>query len=173
MESKPEGQSKFDLFQKINLKRRQDGSAYKSRQEMVQNYRDSRLFYPLSVLWNLEYCNTIIKKHFINSLYFAFPFTLVGAYAFNPKIRTEGMRGRPFVYYVSLYILIYGAMCGYFLLDSLVFCDYCKPWSYVYDTESGREQYLKMLKTKIKQEQGSSDIQYKKTRDKGLKDEEI
>jgi hypothetical protein len=99
--------------------------------------------------------------------------TVVFSYAFNPKVRTEGMKSRPFVYYVSLYIMVYSMMSGYFIIDSLVFCDYCKPWSSVYDTENKNEVYKQVLKNRIKNEQSSFDAQVKKTKEKGLKDEEL
>jgi hypothetical protein len=165
--------SVFQRFQAINLKRRSDGSVYRTRQEMKEAYHNSRVFYPFSAIWNLDYCWTIVISHVKNCFIFAIPFTLVAVYALNPKARTQGVQGRPFVFYVSVYILVYTSLTGLFMIDALAFCDYCKPWSNVYDTESGREKYKEMLKNRIKSEQSSIDIKMKKTREKGLKDEEI
>jgi hypothetical protein len=165
--------SAFQRFQDLNLKRRSDGSLYRSRKEMKEAYHNSKLFYPLSAIWNLDYCWIIVKSHIKNCFIFAIPLTLVSAYAFNPKVRTQGVQGKPFVFYVSLYILVYTSLTGFFMIDALAFCDYCKPWSNVYDTESGREKYKEMLKNRIKREQSSTDIIMKKTRERGLKDEEI
>lgn len=163
----------LDRLQKINLKRRPDGTVYRTRLEMKESYNKSRLIYPFSAIWNLDYCWILVKSHIKNCSIFAIPFTLVAAYALNPKARTQGVQGRPFVFYVSLYILVYSSLTGLFMIDALVFCDYCKPWSSVYDTESSREKYKEMLKTRIKNEQSSVDIKMKKTKEEGLKDDEI
>jgi hypothetical protein len=140
---------------------------------MKEAYSNSKLFYPFSAIWNLDYCWIIVKSHIKNCLIFAIPLTLVASYALNPKARTQGVQGRPFVFYVSVYILTYSSLTGLFMIDALAFCDYCKPWSNVYDAESSREKYKEMLKSRIKREQSSYDIKIKKTIEQGLKDEEI
>jgi hypothetical protein len=164
----------IDFYKVLNVRRKQDGSVYKTRHDMRKAYEDSNLFYPLSAIWNLDYCWNIVKLHIKNSLYFAVPLTVVASYALNPKARIGSPgKGKPFVYYVSVYILVYSGIAGYFLIDSLANCDYCKPWSSVYSDDNDREKYKEMLKSRIKREQSSYDIQNKKARDKGLKDEEI
>lgn len=165
--------NKFSVYNSINLKRRPDGTPYKSRLEMKQSYLNSRLPYPLSVIWNLDYCWNIVKSHVKNCIFFSVPLTLVFSYTLNPKVRTDGMKSRPLVYYVSLYMIVYTMMSGYFMIDSLAFCDYCKPWSAVYDSENKNETYKQILKSRIKNEQSSFDAVIKKTKEKGLKDDEI
>jgi len=166
-------EKKISVYQNINLKRRADGSLYKSRLEMKASYDNSRLPYPFAAIWNLDYCWNIVKSHFKNCFFFAVPMTLVFSYAFNPKVRTEGMKSRPFVYFISVYILVYSMLGGYFLFDSLAFCDYCKPWSSVYTKDGQSERYKEVLRSRIRREQSSIDAQNKKTRDVGLKDDEI
>ena len=162
-----------NIIDQINLKRRPDGSPYKSRIEMKKDYDRSWLPYPLKAIWKLDYCWKIVKSHLYNSLFFTVPLTLVYTYTFNPKIRTEGMKSRPFIYYVSAYILVYSVISSYFILDALIFCDYCKPWSSVYKENSRTEIYKGIIKSRIKKEQGNFDAQIRKTRDRGLKDEEL
>lgn len=159
-------------LQDLNLKRKPDGTKYRSRLDMKEAYKKSKLFYPFSAIWNLDYCWNIVKSYMKNSIFFAVPFTLVASYILNPKVRKDGMK-RPFAYYVSVYMMTYCIISGYFLIDALAFCDYCKPWSYVYNEDNRKERYKEMLKTKIKSEQSSLDIINKKTKNQGLKDEEI
>ncbi len=164
---------KLSVYNSINLKRKPDGTLYKSRVQMKEEYDRSMLPYPLKAIWRLDYCWNIVKSHIFNCFFFSIPLTVVFSYTMNPKVRTDGMRSRPFVYYVSVYILVYSMMASYFMVDSLVFCDYCKPWSGVYNSESKSEDYKNVLKNRIKREQSDFDAQMKKTKDKGLKDEEL
>lgn len=164
---------KFSVYNSINLKRRADGTPYKSRLEMKQAYLDSKLPYPFAAIWKLDYCWNIVYSHIKNCVFFSVPMTVVFSYAFNPNIRSNGMKSRPFVYYASVYILVYTMLTGYFIIDSLAFCDYCKPWSAIYSSENKNEIYKQVLKSRIKSEQSSIDAQNRKTSDKGLKDEEI
>lgn len=154
-------------------KRRSDGSIIKSRPEMLKAYHDSNLPYPFSAIFNLTYCRNIIKSHFFNSVFFAMPLSMVISYTLNPEIRTKGYMSRSKFYYLSIYFLTYSVLFGGFTIDALVFCDYCKPWSDVYLTDGRSQKYKEILKNRIKNEQKSTDIQIKKTRDFGLKDNEI
>jgi hypothetical protein len=108
-----------------------------------------------------------------NSLVFALPITGVVAYALNTEIRTKGLKARPLSYYLVIYGLVYFGLVSYFTVDALFFCDYCKPWSSIYSALNDSEAYKEQLKDRIKREQQSSDIKYKKTMTEGLKDEEI
>ncbi len=156
------------------FKRKYDGGIYRTRFEMKQAYQNSYLPYPLAAIWHLDYCNNIIKSYFKNSFLFSIPMTLVASYILNPKARMEGsVKKRPLLYYFSVYMFAYCLMSGYFMIDSILFCDYCKPWSYVYDEGNRGDKYKNILKDKIKTEQSSIDIQNKKTQDKGLKDHEL
>lgn len=163
----------LSLLQSINLKRKPDGTPYKSRLEMKKEYDESVLPYPLKAIWKLDYCWNIIKSHLLNCFFFSLPLTIVYTYSFNPKIRTEGMKSKPFIYYISAYILVYSIISSYFVIDALIFCDYCKPWSPVYLSNNKSESYKEILKSRIKREQGEYSVQLKKTRDRGLKDEEL
>jgi hypothetical protein len=163
-----------DLKNKNKLnKRKYDGDVYRTRLEMKEAYNKSWLPYPFGAIWNLDYCWNIIKSYYKNGFLFCIPMTLVASYGLNPKARLDGVGKRPFAYYVSVYFLVYFLMTSYFLIDSLLFCDYCKPWSYVYDETNRTEKYKELLKSKIKSEQSSIDIQNKRAQYKGLKDEEI
>jgi hypothetical protein len=164
---------KPSIYSSLNMKRRPDGSLYKSRLEMKKAYNDSKLPYPLNAVFKLDYCFNIVKSHFFNSFFFSVPLTLVLSYAINPRVRTEGMKSRPISYYISLYLLVYSSMSLYFAIDSLMFCDYCKPWSSVYDSDNKNETYKQILKNRIKSEQSGLDAKIKKTKDKGLKEDEI
>ena len=154
-------------------KRRGDGSVIKTRHEMLQDYNLSSLPYPFSVIYNLVYCRNLIKSHFFNSIFFAMPLSMVASYTLNPEIRTKGFMSRSKFYYISIYLLTYTILFGGFTLDSLLFCDYCKPWSDVYLAEGRSNKYKEVLKNRIKNEQKSNDIRFQKTRDQGLKDNEI
>lgn len=158
-----------------NNRRKSDGSLYKSRLEMKEEYEKSILPYPFSAIWNLEYCWNICKSHFKNSIIFALPLSVVASYALNKKARTEGIKSKPFKYYLSLYVLVYTSLVGLFIGDSLTTCDYCKPWSDVYrkDGDNDNAKYRDILRSRIKNEQGSSDIKKRITSAKGLSDEEI
>ncbi len=154
-------------------KRRSDGSLIKTRQEMLKAYHDSNLPYPFSAIFNLTYCKNIIKSHFFNSIFFAMPLSMVISYTINPEIRLKGYQSRSKFYYLGLYFVTYAVLFGGFSMDALLFCDYCKPWSDVYLVDGRSEKYKEILKNRIKNEQKSVDIQFQKTRDYGLKDNEI
>lgn len=160
-------------FSAYNAKRRSDGQLYRTRTQMKEAYDKSKLFYPFSAIWNLDYCWTVCKSHVKNSLVFSVPISLVLSYALNPEVRTKGLKSRPLAYYISIYTFVYAGMISIFLFDALAFCDYCKPWSRIYSLDDSSEKYKDILKGRIKEEQKSSDIKYLKTRTIGLKDEEI
>lgn len=154
-------------------RRKNNGTPYRTKQDMIEDYNKTVLFYPFSVLWNMDYCSTIVKSHMKNSLFFAFPFTFLLSYALNPQARSGGLSKRPFAYYITTYFTVYTCLSIYFLIDSFLFCDYCKPWSEMYSINNGRESYKNLLKDKIKREQKSTDVAIRKTRDIGLSDDEI
>ena len=157
----------------INKKRKPDGSPYRSREEMKKAYMESKLPYPFSVLWNVEYCSTIVVSHLKNALVFSLPLSFVLAYTLNPHIRSKTVKKMPFSYYFTMYLMVYSGLITIFLFDAFFMCDYCKPWSDVYSLNNRTDNYKEMLKSRIKREQRSSDVQFKKTRSQGLKDEEI
>jgi len=154
-------------------KRRSDGSIIQTRQDMLKAYHDSYLPYPFSAIFQLTYCKNLIKSHFFNSMFFAMPISMVISYTLNPEIRTKGYLSRSKIYYFTIYLVTYSAMFGGFTLDALLFCNYCKPWSDVYMVDGRSQKYKELLKNRIKNEQKSTDIQIQKTRDHGLKDNEI
>jgi hypothetical protein len=168
-----EKNSKSAALASYRLRRKPDGTPYRSRKDMKENYQNSRLFYPFSAIWNLDYCWNICKSHFKNTFFFTMPLAFVVSYALNPEIRTKGFKSRPFAYYASVYIFIYSCLSSYFIIDALAFCDYCKPWSPLYNLEDRSDKYREMLKSKIKGEQSSIDVKINKTKHQGLKDEEI
>jgi hypothetical protein len=157
----------------LSKKRKSDGSLMLSRIEMINNYNNSYLPYPLSAFFNLTYCKNIMKSHIYNCLFFAFPLSSVAAYTFNSEIRKKGFMSKTKLYYLSIYIVTYSCLLGFFTADALLFCDYCKPWSCVYLNDSRTQKYKEVLKGRIKGEQKSTDIKIQKTRDQGLKDNEI
>ena len=159
---------------KLNLKRRPDGSIYRSRIDMINDYKNSVLIYPFSVIYNIDYCRSILKTHFKNCFYFSIPFTFVLGYALNPTVRSEGMQFRKhykfyFFIYFSVNILIFTLLS----LDSLIFCDYCKPWSKIYSLKSDSDEYFNYMKERVKTETNSIDVMKKKISTKGLDDEDI
>jgi hypothetical protein len=160
-------------FLNYNSHRKKDGSLYRSRLEMKKRYNESFLPYPISAIFQLDYCYNIIKSHFKHCFFFSFPFTFLISYTFNSLVRTHGIKSKPFVYYVSLFILTYSSMIGILIIDSLITCDYCKPWSAVYYEKDRIDDYKNMLKSKIKKEQNDFDISKKITKDKGLRDNEL
>lgn len=154
-------------------KRRTDGSVIQSREDMLKAYKESNLPYPFSAIFKLTYCRNIMKSHFFNSIFFAMPLSMVISYTLNPEIRTKGYMSRSKYYYLTIYMVTYSILFGGFTLDALLFCDYCKPWSDVYMVDGRSQKYREILKNRIKNEQKSTDIQIQKTRDYGLKDNEI
>ena len=160
-------------FQKVAIRRRNDGSMYKTRQQMKEEYNNSMLPYPIKAIFRLDYCKKIIKSHLQQSLIFSIPISFVVAYATNPDVRTKGMRSRGFSFYLSAYILTYMGFITYFCIDSLVFCDYCKPWSKIYAEENDSTYFRDILVDRIKTEQKKTDAVIMKTKTIGLKDEEL
>jgi hypothetical protein len=140
---------------------------------MLKDYYDSKLPYPFSAIFNLTYCKNIMKSNFFNSIFFSLPLSMVISYTLNPEIRTKGYMSRSKYYYVTIYMVTYSILFGGFTIDALFFCDYCKPWSDIYSSEGRSQKYRDILKNRIKNEQKSLDIQFQKTRDIGLKDDEI
>ena len=168
-----ENEENLKKIEYFNAKRRHDGTIYRSKRDMLKSYEESYLPYPFGAIWRLDYCWNIVITHIKNNLVFALPLSLTFSYAFNPKIRTKGLRSVPISYYISIYAISYSVLISIFLFDSIFFCDYCKPWSDVYSMEGRQEKYKEILKTKIIKEQNSSDIKYKKTKNKGLSDDEL
>lgn len=160
-------------FKSFNAKRRSNGELYRSRSDMIDSYKKSASIYPFSVIFNLDYCFNIIKSHIKNSLIFALPLSGIVSYALNPEIRIKGLKARSLSYYLTIYGFVYISLISYFTIDALLFCDYCKPWSSIYTNLDDLEAYKDQLKNRIKREQQSSDIKYKKTITEGLKDEEL
>jgi hypothetical protein len=167
-----EKQSISESYMRINTRRKKDGSLYRSRRDMKENYEKSVLPYPLAVV-KLDYCWNIIKAHIANTFFFAMPLSFVASYALNADIRIKGFKCKPYGYYAKIYLTVYLGMLGIFLLDSLLFCEYCRPWSKVYSETSSSDYYKDILKSRIKSEQRSTDVNYKRTRMSGLKDEEL
>jgi hypothetical protein len=157
----------------VNTRRRKDGSLYVSRKEMRKNYEKSILPYPFSAIFKLDYCRNIIMAHLANGIFFSIPLTFVMTYALNPDIRTKGFTTKPKSYYFKIYSYVYLGMITLFILDSLMFCEYCKPWSALYTESTNSDNYKEMLKNRIKTEQKSTDVNFKRTRMSGLKDEEL
>jgi hypothetical protein len=157
---------------RLNTRRKGDGSFYYTRSQMKENYDRSILPYPLAVI-KLDYCWNIIKAHIGNAFFFAMPLSFVACYALNAEIRTKGFKCKPYSYYGKIYATVYFGMLSLFILDALLFCDYCKPWSQLYSNTTSSDFYKEMLKSRIKSEQKSNDVNYKRTRLSGLKDEEL
>ena len=155
------------------LKFKSSGNPYVTRLEMIQKYRESILPYPFAAIFKLDYCYNIVKAHAKFQLSMSLPLTLLLGYVLNPQVRTIGMKARPFSYYLSLYILTYSALTSFCVLDALLTCDYCKPWSAVYSMESNSDYFRKILKSRIKSEQSKQDFKMKKTAEQGLSDDEL
>lgn len=154
------------------IRRKSDGSLYRNRLDMINSYSKSYMPYPLA-LFHLDYCRNIIWNHTKHSVLFAFPITLVVAYGMNPHVRTKGFFSRSKSYYISLYLIVYSLFVLSFSLDALINCDYCKPWSSLYRYNSDSDDYLRLMKSRIKQEQSSYDFKLNKTKYKGLQDDEL
>lgn len=166
--------NRLEKLDKLNLKRKPDGSLYRSRLDMINDYKNSKLIYPLSAIVNIDYCRKILTAHLKNCFFFAFPLSLVLCYSFNPKVRYEGMQFKKhYKFYVFIYFGLYSSMFLLFCLDTFINCDYCKPWSEVYLLKSDNDDYLKFIKTRVKEESENLDIFKSKIRNKGLSDNDI
>ncbi len=156
-------------------KRKPDGKPYRNRREMVEDYKNSKLPYPLSVIRNIDYCRNIIYSHIKNSAFFALPFSFVLAYALNPNSRKEGLNFKKNKYLiVNLYILGYLFLITVFSLDALITCEYCKPWSDFYKINNSTDAYVKNMKDRFnKLEKSKKDIIISKAKSKGLSDEDL
>jgi hypothetical protein len=166
-------ETESENYLKVNTRRRPDGSLYVSRKDMRDKYNNSILPYPFAAIFKLDYCWNVIKAHLANGLFFSIPLTFVMTYAINPDIRTKGFTSKSRGYYFKFYTLVYLGMITCFTIDSLIFCEYCKPWSALYTESTNSDNYKEMLKSRIKSEQKSNDVKYKRTRMSGLKDEEL
>jgi len=160
-------------FNSVLVRRRPDGSLYKSRKEMIDSYNKSLLPYPVKAIFKLDYCNKIISSHMKQSIVFSIPISFVVAYVTNPSVRTKGLRSKGFSFYLSAYIITYISFISYFMVDSLIFCDYCKPWSQIYSEVNDSKYFKEILVGRIKSEQSSQDAKIKKTKSVGLKDDEL
>jgi hypothetical protein len=161
-----------DNYLRLNTRRKGDGSLYLNRREMKEKYDRSVLPYPLAVV-KLDYCWNVLRAHIGNAVFFAMPLSFVLSYALNADIRLKGFKSKPYGYYGKTYLAVYAGLVGVFILDSLLFCEYCKPWSKLYTETTSSDYYKDMLKNRIKTEQRSNDVNYKRTRMSGLKDEEL
>ena len=163
---------KMDQFLDLTTRRRKNGTIYRNRQEMKENYNNSYLPYPLAPLFKLDYCKNVFYHHLKNAYIFSIPITLLSAFTFNKEIKKKGLRAKPFSYYVSLYILVNLIYVAGTTLDCLLFCDYCKPWSDVYNVDNDSE-YFKKIVGKINNEKTTINFNLRKTQNVGLKDEEL
>ena len=157
----------------LSIRRKPNGEKYKSRRDMVENYKNSYLPYPLSVIFKLDYCKNLILSHLSFGVVISLPISMVLSYALNPDVRSKGYFSKPKLFYFSNFMMVY---CGFvlaFSLDSLIFSDYCKPWSKIYTTGDESDEYFKFMKQRIKSSQNSADVKIKKTKSVGLKDDEI
>lgn len=162
-----------DQLESLLVRRRKDGSKYKSRREMINNYKLSHAPYPLSVFLHLDYCTNIIKSHLTHGFIFSLPLSLIVSYALNPEVREKGFMSKNKYYYIVNFGMCYFLFIIAFTIDSMVFSDYCKPWSNVYSLGDDYDEYFVFMKNRIKKEQEKMDIQLKKTRLEGLRDEDL
>ena len=156
----------------LRIRRRPDGSLYKTRKEMIEQYKNSFLPWPFSV-YKLDFCSNLLKSHLKYGAIFSFPFSLLVSYILNPNARDGGFSSKPKVYYLANYFAVYFAFVFIFSLDSIIFSDYCKAWSKVYSQTKDDDEYIKFIKNRIKTQQLSGDIQDIKSINNGLKDNEI
>ena len=163
----------FENFERSLVRRKKDGTIYRNRKEMKEKYDKSYLPYPFAALFNLDYCNNVFVNYIKNSFFFAGPLTLISAYAINKEIKLKGFRAKRLSYYFSHYILVNLILMSVFTLDCLIFCDYCKPWSDIYNIENDSQYFKKTLLPKLKNEKTSFDVQVERTKAEGLKDEEL
>jgi hypothetical protein len=155
-------------------KRRKDGKIMRNREIMINDYKNSYLPYPISVLTSLDYCRNIIINHFKHSLVFALPISLSLTYALIPNSRKEGFNFKRNKYaIIRIYLLTYIIFVSVFSIDSFVFCDYCKPWSEIYKIRNSNEIYYNLLKGRVKTAQKESPSNIEKIKDKGLNEEDI
>lgn len=163
------------LHNTLLKKRKADGTPYRNRKDMINDYKNSKLPYPFSVIRNIDYCRTILYSHMKNSLFFALPFSFVMTYALNPKSRTEGLNFKKNkILIVNIYILSYFGIMAIFALDAFTTCDYCKPWSEFYKLNNSNDDYVKSIKDRFnKLEKSKKDIIISKAKIKGLSDEDL
>jgi len=69
-----------EKFAQLTLRRRADGTLYKTRLQMIEEYNNSILPYPLKAMFRLDYCKNIIKSHITQSFIFSIPLSFVLAY---------------------------------------------------------------------------------------------
>jgi hypothetical protein len=162
-----------EQFESVMTRRTKNGKIYQNRQEIIEKYRNSFLPYPIAPLLIMDYCRDIFMKNIQNCFFFAGPLSLLSAYARNKEVRLKGFRAMSFSYLVSHYIFINIICMGLVTIDCLLFCDYCKPWSAIYNVDNDSEYFRQELIPKIQKEKASFDVQMIRTRNQGLKDEEL
>lgn len=152
-------------------RRRKDGTFYRSREEMINSYKNSYLPYPLSAFYHLDYCNQIFKINLKNSLFFCFPVSMVVMYAFIPHVKTEGFKYKHKRIYFNWILAVYLAIISILTLDMTFSVEYCNPKSFVYQHNS-TDEYRGYLKEKI-QSHKTLDFSITKTKIRGLQDDEL
>lgn len=163
----------MENLEKTLIRRNKDGSIYRNRHEILEQYKKSYLPYPIAPLLKLDYCRKMFFSHLQNSFYFAGPLSLISLYVLHNDIRKIGYRTKSFSYILSHYLLVSFIIMGILTLDCLAFSDYCKPWSQIYNLENDSEYFKKELMTKFKKEIEKPDVKLERTKDIGLKDDEL
>ncbi len=155
------------------VRRKKDGSLYRSRQEIIEEYNKSNISYPFAALIKLDHCRNTFKSHMQNSIFFSGPLSLVTLYALNKDVMKIGYKAKRFSYVFSHFILVTLITMGVMTLDCLLFNDYCNPKSDIYSIESDSEYFKKALLPKLVEQKNKSDVKIGRTKEIGLKDEEL
>ena len=155
------------------VRRKKDGSLYRGRHQIIEEYNKSKIPYPLAALIKLDYCRNTFISNMKNCIFFSGPLSLVTLYALNADVRKSGYRAKGFLYNFSHFILITLIMMGAMTLDCLILNDYCNPNSDIYKMENDSEYFKKALLPKLIREKNKLDVKIGRTKEIGLKDEEL
>ena len=123
---------------------KRDGSIMNSKQTICRNYDESWLPYPFNPLINLDYCWRVNAAMFKHSFYVAFPIT--GTYfiwARMPQCWKYSIRTFPKLLFAIEYVGCVLLINSVNIVTSLMFDDYCKRHSPVYDI---KDRDLRKLK---------------------------
>jgi hypothetical protein len=125
---------------------KRDGSILRSKAEIVRDYDNSSLPYPLKNIVKLDYCwklNYTLWKH---SLYMAVPMTgIYFIYSRMPDCWKYTRKTFPIGALAFTYVTMVALICAYNTVWSMTFDDYCKRNSRIYDVKQRNARVLRDL----------------------------
>ena len=137
-------EQKQERIMSSKQKIKKDGTILRSKEEICRAYDYSYLPYPLSALFELDYCARLQWKMFQHSMYLALPFTITAFFWQNPNAFQTKLRHWPFRRIIFLYSVSIVGINAFNTITSLMFEPYCDRYSIVYE-EARTSKALRQL----------------------------